>query len=227
MPGQDALALAYYLSGRGEDEAGSGALQLAPRPGTEGADTLVVDYDVATDEYFAFWPEPLDEHGLVYDSEPLAEGIDLLGYPVAHLEVAADRPDADVFVYLEQVDPAGEVEVLSFGRLKISHRATAPAPWDNLGLPFHPGTEASAAPLSAGETGRLAISMMPLSHRVEAGSRLRFVVTGADPRQRNLAEIRQDPPPRLSILRGWQAGSRIDLPLKPALAEKSQAGERE
>jgi predicted acyl esterase/dienelactone hydrolase len=214
LHGSAARPAAFYLSATEEQ-----ALSLSPRPGADARDELTVDYDVADGEYFAFWPDPLDEHGIVYTSEPLERPMDLLGYPVAHLEVAADREDADLFVYLEQVAPDGEVEVLSFGRLKISHRATAEAPWDNLGLPWHSGLGSDVAPLPAGETTRLNIAMMPLSHRFEAGSRLRFVVTGADPRQRNLAEVRQDPPPRISILRGWQSGSRIDLPLRPAAGE--------
>jgi predicted acyl esterase len=209
LPGDGAPTLAYYLSA---DE--SGDLSLSARPGSNAGDDFMVDYDVANDEYFPFWPEPLDEHGIAYTGAPLREPLDLLGYPVAHLEVAADRDDADIFVYLEQVAPSGAVEVLSFGRLKISHRATSEARWDTLGLPWHSGLQADVAPLRAGETARLSIAMMPLSHRFEAGSSLRFVVTGADPRQRNLAELRQDPAPRVTISRGWEAGSRIDLPLK-------------
>jgi putative CocE/NonD family hydrolase len=216
VPGADALRLTHYLAQPSENGS---APTLAASPGDAGADSFTVDYNLPSGEYFAFWPSPLDEHGLVYDSAPLAQAIDLLGYPVAYLEVTADRPDADVFVYLEQVSPAGEVEVLSFGRLKLSHRATSPAPWDTLGQPWHSGFEADTGPLQSGQSGRLAIGMMPLTHRLEAGTRLRFVVTGADPRQRNLAEVRQDPPPRITIARGWQAGSRIELPLKPGAAE--------
>lgn len=210
VPGSGSDTLTYYLGSAGENGAKH---SLAARPGDNATDSLTVDYDVASGEYFSFWPAAMNAHGLAYDSAPLSQPMDLLGYPVAHVEVAADRPDADVFVYLEQVDAAGKAEVLSFGRLKLSHRAVAAAPWDNLGLPFHPGTEASASDLATGSFARLAIAMMPLSHRVEAGTRLRFVVTGADPRQRNLAEIRQDPPPKLTVRSGWLAGSRIDLPL--------------
>jgi len=212
IPGSDALSLSYYLAG-GDDQRG---LRLAPRPGPSAKDSFTVDYDVATEDYFAFWPASLDDRGLFYTTEPFSQPVDLLGYPVAHVEVGADRPDADVFVYLEQVAADGKVEVLSFGRLKISHRAIAEAPWDNLGLPWHSGREGDVAPLPAGETAMLSISMMPLSHRVPPGARLRFLVTGADPRQRNLAEIAQNPPPRISVARGWGSGSRIDLPLKPA-----------
>jgi len=214
IPGSRAIARTYYLSG---PAAGAkGALGLGGGPGQSGSDGFTVDYDVATDDYFAFWPNSLDGHGLFYTTEPFGEPVDLLGYPVAHIEVGADRTDADVFVYLEQVDPDGKVEVLSFGRLKISHRAVAQAPWDNLGLPWHSGRQSEVSPLPIGETALLSIPMMPLSHRVAPGARLRFLVTGADPRQRNLAEIRQDPPPHISIRRGGEAGSRIDLPVNPA-----------
>ncbi|MXO94036.1 CocE/NonD family hydrolase [Erythrobacter arachoides] len=202
-PGARSQASAWYL--------GDGA--LAARPPVAGARTFAVDYDVANDAYFAFWPSPLDAHGLVYDSPPLDVGMDLLGFPTAHVTIAADRPDVDVFVYLEAVDAAGAVEVVSFGRLKASQRAISPAPWDNLGLPWHSGREADAAPLAAGQSATLVVPMLATSYHVPAGSRLRFVVTGADPRQRNLADLRQDPAPRITVAHGWEYGSRIELPL--------------
>ena len=221
IPGTRSTTQSWYLNGLDNDNT----LALSPRPLDAGSDQMVVDYDVATDDYFAFWPESLAEHGLSYTSEPFERTTDLLGYPVAHVELAADRTDADVFVYLEQLSPGGEAEVLSFGRLKVSHRATSPPPWDNLGLPWHSGYEADVAPLEPGEVARLPIAMMPLSHRIQPGYRLRFVITGADPRQRNLAEVRQDPPPVLKIQRGWQSGSRIDLPLHTVDERPSLAGQ--
>ncbi|MCL6249699.1 CocE/NonD family hydrolase [Altererythrobacter sp. KTW20L] len=208
-PGAARDTLSYYLGGSAED----GGLALAPVPGGEGASTFTVDYDVMDDAYFAFWPPSLAERGLAYATAPVAQPFDLAGYPVAHLAVKLDRPDANVFVYLEEVLADGTVEVLSFGRLMISHRAVSEAPWDTLGMPWHSGRAFDVAPLTVGETGHLAIAMQPLSRRVAAGSRLRFVVTGADPRQRNLAEIREDPAPEITVVQGWLGGSRIDLPL--------------
>jgi predicted acyl esterase len=82
-----------------------------------------------------------------------------------------------------------------------------------LGLPWHSGLAADVAPSPVGQTAQMSIAMMPLSHRVDAGARLRFVVTGADPRQRNLADLRQDPAPEITIHHGWDMGSRIELPL--------------
>jgi len=209
VPGASSAVLSYYLGGA---DGGDG-LTLAASPGASSTSTFAVDFDVADDAYFAFWPPSLADRGLAYTAAPASADYDLAGYPVAHVAVRLDRPDANVFVYLEEVRNDGTVEVLSFGRLMVSHRAVAEAPWDTLGLPWHSGRALDVAALSEGETGHLAIAMQPLSHRVTAGSRLRFVVTGADPRQRNLGDLREDPAPQITVVEGWLAGSRIDLPL--------------
>ena len=206
LPGAASETLSYYLGADGGNVLGA-------HPVGSGSAGFAVDYGVADDAYFAFWPPSLDGHGVTFDSAPASEAFDLLGYPVANISVSADRPDADVFVYLEDVAADGEVEVLSFGRLKLSHRKVSQAPWDTLGMPWHSGREADVAPLPEGEAAMLSIAMMPLSHRVMPGHRLRFLVTGADPRQRNLADLVQDPAPRISVHYGWDAASRIDLPL--------------
>lgn len=219
LPGTDSLTAAMYL---GPQQSGGVGSLGGRAPTAAGADYFQVNYNVPGGEYFAFWPAPLDAMGIVYDGPVLDAPMDLLGYPVAHIALTADRPDAEVFVYLEEVDAAGAVNVISFSRQLLSHRATAEAPWDNLGLPWHSGFSTDVAPLAEDETARLSMAMMPLSRRIEAGSRLRFVITGADPRQRNLADVRQDPAPTFTILTGWNAGSRIDLPLAaPQLSETS------
>ena len=207
IPGSRSDTMSWYL---GKSEDGNA---LGPHPLQHGSASFRVDYDVADDSYFAFWPPSLDAHGVTFDSAPVTQPFELLGYPVANVMIGADRPDADVFVYLEDVAADGEIEVLSFGRLKASHRNVSDAPWDTMGLPWHSGLEADVAPLSQDEPAILSIAMMPLSHTVMPGHRLRFLVTGADPRQRNLKDLRQDPAPRIEVHYGWAAGSRIDLPL--------------
>ena len=106
-----------------------------------------------------------------------------------------------------------DVEVLATGRLAASYRATAPAPYDNLGLPWHPGRAADQQLLVPGEPVDLAFALLPVSRVVPAGHRLRINITGADPRQRNLVELRQDPPPIITLLLGDTA-TRVSLPLR-------------
>ena len=183
---------------------------LLPDAPTGGVDTFTVDYDVADGEYFPFWPAVLDEKGLTYTSPPLAADVTITGHPVAHLEVASDQPAGNLFVYLESVAPDGTAENVAFGRLALWNRALAAAPYDNLGLPWHSGLTADVLPVTPGNVYPVEIAMLPTSRLFPAGHRLRFSVRGADPRQRNIEEIRRDPPERLSVTLG--AGSRVELP---------------
>ena len=155
------------------------------------------------------------EHGLSYVSGPLTQPLKLIGYPVAQLTAAADNPAADVFVYLDRIKADGTAEVISFGRLKLSHHALAEAPYETLGLPWHSGLKADVAPPSPGEFVPLSIAMTPISQVIAQGDRLRLVIAGADPRQRNLKDIRLDPPPHISVRLGGGDGSRVDLPVAP------------
>jgi predicted acyl esterase len=138
----------------------------------------------------------------------------MVGVPVVHLRVAADRPEPLLFAYLEQVNPDGSATVLAFGRQAAAMRKTGVAPYDTLGLPWMTGLAADFAPLSKGKPVEVDFPMTAVSRVVPAGARLRLVVTGADPRQRNLAQLRLDPPPSISVETGGPGGSWVDIPLQ-------------
>lgn len=209
LPGIESRPLHWYL-----DDAGGGAPPaLVAAPGGEGRDAFTVDYELPAADYFAFWPGPMDAHGLSYTSAPLREPITLIGFPVSHLAVTSTHPEADVFVYLDLVSAEGSAEVISFGRLRLSHRKLSQAPYDTLGVPWHSGREADILGLEPDEPAHLSIAMTPVSRVVPAGARLRLTIAGADPRQRNLAEIKLTPAPQIAVLRGGLDPSRIELPL--------------
>jgi hypothetical protein len=174
--------------------------------------TFAVDYSVGSAEYFAFWISSQAGHGLDWTSEPLAADQALVGSAVIELQVAADRDDANLFAYLEAVSPSGEATVLSFGRLAAAQRRLSRAPYDTLGLPWQSGRSADREPLTPGRFVTMRFAFTPTGRIVPAGQRLRVVVTGADPRQRNLAQLRQDPPPRITV-RSGAGRSWIELPL--------------
>ena len=210
LPGAAATPRTWYLANATTPEPSL----IEKKPNVPGTRDFSVDYHVGEGEYFAFWVEPQDEHGVTFTSAPLAKALLLEGYPLAHLRLAADRDDVNAFVYLEEIDVTGKVEVLAHGRLAASYRATATPPFDMLGLPWHPGREADRQPLVPGKAADLDIALLPVSHLVAAGHRLRVTITGADPRQRNLAQIRLDPPPRISLQLGGAGGSQIQLPVR-------------
>lgn len=191
---------------------------LGDAPALPGSANFRVSYDVGKGEYFAFWPPVPDAWGQSYTSAPLAADAEMLGYPVAHVRMALDRNDAILFTYLEDVAPDGSVKLISFGRLAASHRKLSKPPYDRLDLPYHSGLATDIVPMLPGKLDTLSLSMVPRSWTFRAGHRLRVTIAGADPRQRNLAQIRQDPAPLFTILSGGTAGSRVDIPFtsKPA-----------
>jgi putative CocE/NonD family hydrolase len=70
---------------------------------------------------------PLDQRGddgcsLTFDSEPLREKIEILGAPVATLEVSVDQPVAFVAVRLNDVAPGGASTRVTYGLLNLTHR---------------------------------------------------------------------------------------------------------
>lgn len=217
LPGADAQYRTWYFTGaRSHSAQSANDGSLSPATAAAGRDSFTVDYDLPSADYFAFWARPMDSHGLSYTSPPLARPLRLIGFPVAEITASVDRPDAHLWVYLDQVDAAGHSEVIAFGRLAFSHHRQSRPPYANLGLPFHSGLARDVAPVRPGAPVEMAVDLTPVSRVVPAGSRLRVTIAGADPRQRNLADIRQNPAPTISVLRGAANLSRIRLPVREA-----------
>ncbi|HYP79255.1 MAG TPA: CocE/NonD family hydrolase, partial [Steroidobacteraceae bacterium] len=205
-PGAEIKRTRWYLAGNHQLSTG--------RAARAAADRMTVDYNVGSAEYFAFWVTSQAEHGLAYTSAPVGKAMRFVGAPVLELSLAADRSDANVFAYVEDVAPDGKSEVISMGRLKASQRRLSPAPYDTLGMPWQSGLERDAQPLTPGRAATLRFALTPTARVIAAGHSLRVVVTGADPRQRNLPQIRETPPPQLQI--GLGGASFVELPLADA-----------
>lgn len=211
LPGVGVKRTTYYLAG------GKSGTALSVNDGTlvtkkprKGADRFTVNYDVGGLEYFAFWPQPLDSRGLTFTGAPLAKDMRMLGAPVVRLNLSSDKKDALVFAYLEDVAPDGTVTVVSHGRLAASYRKESRAPYNTLGMPWHSGRKADVVPLVPGKAVKMDFGLLPASRIFRAGHRFRVTLTGADPRQRNLNEIKETPPPRITVRHG---GSVIEIPL--------------
>ena len=209
LPGTGVPRESLYLAADGKP-GGNALLNAKP---SAGSTRFTVDYDVGGKDYFPFWVQPQDEKGLAFTGPALPRDRIMVGFPVVHLYLAADQGDANVFAYLEDVDQDGKASVLGFGRLAASYRKVSKPPYDMLGLPYHSGLSADAEPLVPGQPVEFSIGLLPSAFVFRAGHRIRVTVTGADPRQRNLEEIRKDPPPRLTVFTGGDMASHIDLPL--------------
>jgi hypothetical protein len=181
------------------------------------ADAFVVDYAPVcarpADAYFMMWPCTIDKHGLAYASPPLAQDAHIAGHPIADVWISSSTPDADLFVYLEDIAPNGAASIVSHGRLRASHRDEQRAPYrDFMGLPYHSGERAAARPLSPGEPARMRLDLLPTSTIVKAGHRLQLRIAGADPRQRS-RNVQFDPPPTIRVLRDAAHASRLSVPM--------------
>src|SRR5436309_16004139 len=104
-----------------------------------------------------------DAGSLTFDSAPLGERLEILGAPVAVLELAADRPDAFIAVRLNEIHPDGSSVRVTYGVLNLTHRAS------------HEHPEA----IEPGRRYGVRVALNHIAHAFAAGSRLRLALSTA------------------------------------------------
>lgn len=150
------------------------------------------------------------DEGLIFQTEPLENEVEVTGHPVVNLWIESDLPDADVTAFLLDVAPDGTTQTFQMlGRLRASHRATTEPPYNHLGLPWHSFTSDDAAPLTPGVPAELSFDMLPMSYIFQRGHSIRlllnFAAVGGD--QGSEGQIR--------VLTGGDTSSHIELPIIP------------
>ncbi|HEV8309320.1 MAG TPA: CocE/NonD family hydrolase C-terminal non-catalytic domain-containing protein, partial [Methylomirabilota bacterium] len=113
--------------------------------------------DLPTDQRFE------DGGSLVFDTEPLAERVEILGAPVVELEVAADRPVAFVVARLSDVAPDGAATRVTYGVLNLTHKDGHAAP----------------APLTPGRRYRVRLELGDVAQAFPPGHRVRLALSTA------------------------------------------------
>jgi len=142
-----------------------------------------------------------DAASLVFDSEPLAEPLEILGAPVVELELRSDRPLAMVAVRLNDVRPDGGVTRVSYGLLNLTHRDS------------HARPEA----LVPGEPYRVRVQLNDVGQRFPAGHRIRVAIST------DYWPIAW-PSPEPVTLQLTTGVSAVHLPVRPARVEDAQVG---
>ena len=104
-----------------------------------------------------------DGGSLSFDSAPLGERLEILGAPVADLELAVDRPQAALAVRLNEIRPDGSSVRVTYGVLNLTHRTSQEHP------------EA----LEPGRRYRVRVALNHIAHAFAAGSRLRLAISTA------------------------------------------------
>ncbi|MFI4996733.1 MAG: CocE/NonD family hydrolase C-terminal non-catalytic domain-containing protein, partial [Hyphomicrobiales bacterium] len=69
-----------------------------------------------------------DSFSLVFDSEPIGERLEILGAPEIEIELACDKPVAQLCARLCDVAPAGSSRRVSYGVLNLTHRESHAEP---------------------------------------------------------------------------------------------------
>ena len=164
-----------------------------------GPDSLDVRGDVGTSAWISCagglpFGQPADQRGddaysLTYDWGPLAEEVEILGYPRAELSVRSSAPVAFVSAKLCDVWPDGTSALVARGILNLTHRDSHVEP----------------RPLEADTTYDVAVELDATSWVFERGHRLRLSLAGSD--WPNLW-----PPPEAATLTVERAASRLLLP---------------
>ena len=102
-----------------------------------------------------------DERSLVFDTPVLDETIEILGAAILTLEIASDRPIANLVVRLCDVHPSGESLRVSFGVRNLTHRDSHEMP----------------SPLVPGERYQVRIKLNDAGAVFPAGHRIRLALS--------------------------------------------------
>jgi putative CocE/NonD family hydrolase len=190
----------------------------------KGADQYLVDFSVTTgpaNRWMTQMGEPvlnLDDRGamdakmLTYTTEPLKEDVQITGWPVVSLKVAADADDAALFVYLEDVDENGRSRYVTEGGLRAIHRKVTTDP--DLPVtytPDHSFAQADGMPVVPGEKMQLDFKLWPTSALIKKGHRIRLAIAGGD--AGNFNQVPEGYTPTLTVDRNKVSMSYIDLPV--------------
>ena len=137
-----------------------------------------------------------DAVSLCFDTAPLPKPLAFLGAPVVTLEVASDRPVAQVSARLSEVRADGAVALVSFGLRNLTHDET----------------HERITPLVPGAPVTVRLQLNDNAHRFAAGSRIRVAIaTGLWPIAWPTPE-----PVTLTVTAGR---STLTLPVRPDRAE--------
>ncbi|MDH3414523.1 MAG: peptidase S15, partial [Gammaproteobacteria bacterium] len=145
-----------------------------------------------------------DGGALTFTSDPLEAPLEILGAPVAELDLAADRPVAMIAVRLSDVQPDDNATRVTYGVLNLTHR----------------DGHARPSPLEPGRRYRVRVQLNDIAQAFPRGHRLRISISTS------YFPLAWPPPEpvRLTIFAG---ASELVLPERPQREESVSFAEAE
>lgn len=119
---------------------------------------------ICADGGFGDWPgdeRAEDGRALSFTSAPLSADLEILGHPVARIELACDRPVSPLVVRLCEVAEDGSSLRVTWGLLQLTRRQ---------------GMDRSE-PMEPGSRTGVAVPLKAIAHRFRAGHRIRLAVS--------------------------------------------------
>jgi predicted acyl esterase len=138
-----------------------------------------------------------DMRSLVFERPPLELPIEILGAPIVTLDLASDRPIANVMVRLCDVHPSGESLRVSYGILNLTHRNGHETP----------------VPLAVGERYRVRIQLNDAASVFPASHTMRLALSTA------YWPMIWPSPENVTLL---ILGGTLDLPVRPPRASDAR-----
>ena len=154
---------------------------------------------------------------LVYQTAPLAEDMEVTGYPSVHLNLSSSHSDGAYIVYLEDVSALGIVTYVTEGVLRGIHRKISDDPSAFVRpIPHHSFLAADIQSQVPGQVFELSMGLEPTSFLFKAGHRIRIAIAGHDAGV--FRRVPEDGTPVLRVQRNTTHLSFLELPVvrKPA-----------
>jgi putative CocE/NonD family hydrolase len=203
--------------------AGSHRLSAASPSEERARDTYTVDFEATTGDLNRWVTElggedvvypdraEADRRLLTYTSAPLERDTEITGNPVVHLFLSSTHADGGLFVYLEDVDPAGRVTYLTEGQLRaIDRKLSRRGPGYRELVPHHSFRREDARPLVPGRIAELSFGLNPISVLLKKGHCVRIAIAGQD--KSMFLRIPEAGTPVLRVHRDTAHASFLELP---------------
>ena len=131
----------------------------------------------------------LDKKCLVYETTALTATTQITGHPIIELTLSANQSDADIYVYLSDVDEKGNAFYVAEGQLRAGWHRLVPddRQVNNLydvkpDLPWHSFNQGDydVEPLADGQQITLKFDLTPTAWLFQKGHKIRISIAGAD-----------------------------------------------
>ncbi|MEZ5007733.1 MAG: CocE/NonD family hydrolase [Chitinophagales bacterium] len=155
--------------------------------------------------------EEQNKKNIVYDSAPLESNLEVTGHPIITLYINSTATDGNFHAYLEDVDEAGNVHLITEGLLRGLHRKLSDEkPPYKIVAPYRSYLSKDGMPLIPGEVAELVFDLIPTSYQFKKGHKIRISLAGADKDHFGNAI---DEEPEWKVYRNALYPSKIELPV--------------